>query len=57
MEVKNPNTTMDDIEDNACKLLYIMKIALNMLIHGNVQDATVVGILVNSILRNKRREV
>ncbi|KAG0197347.1 hypothetical protein BGX33_000727 [Mortierella sp. NVP41] len=47
MEVKKPNMTMDDIEDDARKLPCMMKIALNMLIHGNVQDATVVGFLVN----------
>ncbi|KAG0061979.1 hypothetical protein BGZ89_011016, partial [Linnemannia elongata] len=47
MEVKKPNATMDDIEDDVRKLPCMMKIALNMLIHGNVQNATVVGFLVN----------
>ncbi|KAF9140439.1 hypothetical protein BG015_001662 [Linnemannia schmuckeri] len=47
MEVKKPNMTMDDIEDDARKLPCMMKIALNLLIHGNVQDATVLGFLVN----------
>ncbi|KAG0372856.1 hypothetical protein BGX24_012497 [Mortierella sp. AD032] len=34
MEVKKPNTTMDDIKDDTRKLPCVMKIALNMLIYG-----------------------
>ncbi|KAI8597590.1 hypothetical protein EDD21DRAFT_418572 [Dissophora ornata] len=47
MEVKKPNMPREDIEDDARKLPCMMKIALNMLIQANVQDATVVGFLVN----------
>lgn len=49
MEVKKPNVTMDDIEDDAHKLPCMMKIALNMLVHSNVQDAAVVRFLVSGM--------
>jgi hypothetical protein len=52
MEVKKPNMPREDIEDDARKLPCMMKIALNMLIQANVQDATVVGFLVNGMLCN-----
>ncbi|GJJ79274.1 hypothetical protein EMPS_11635 [Entomortierella parvispora] len=47
MEVKKPNMTIADIEDDTRKLPCMMKIALNMLIHRNVKDPTVLGFLVN----------
>ncbi|KAF9153169.1 hypothetical protein DFQ26_000649 [Actinomortierella ambigua] len=47
MEVKKPKMSMADIEDDARKLPCMMKIALNMLIHANVQDPTVLGFLVS----------
>ncbi|KAG0366851.1 hypothetical protein BGZ54_004790 [Gamsiella multidivaricata] len=47
MEVKKPKTTKEDAEDDTRKLPCMM-IALNMLIHANVQDVTVVGFLVNN---------
>lgn len=50
MEVKKPTMTMVDIEEDTRKLPCMMKIALNMLIHANVKDATVVGFLVNGML-------
>ncbi|KAF9151472.1 hypothetical protein DFQ26_001226 [Actinomortierella ambigua] len=56
MEVKKPNMAKADIEDDARKLPCMMKIALNMLIHANVQDPTVLGFLVSGMLQTKRRE-
>ncbi|KAF9586467.1 hypothetical protein BGW38_004363 [Lunasporangiospora selenospora] len=53
MEVKMLNKHKDDIEDDTRKLLYTMKIALNMLIHANVQYATVIGFLVDGIYCGK----
>ncbi|KAF9404928.1 hypothetical protein BGZ76_006751, partial [Entomortierella beljakovae] len=47
MEVKKPNVTPDVILNDGRKLPSMMKIALNMLIHANVQNATVLGFLVN----------
>ncbi|KAG0266109.1 hypothetical protein DFQ27_000156 [Actinomortierella ambigua] len=46
MEVKKPKMAKADIEDDARKLPCMLKIALNMLIHANVQDQTVLGFLV-----------
>ncbi|KAG0230141.1 hypothetical protein BGW42_001128 [Actinomortierella wolfii] len=47
MEVKKPNMTTADIEDQTRKLPCMMKIALNMLIDRNVIDPTVLGFLVS----------
>ncbi|KAI1288057.1 hypothetical protein EDD11_010094, partial [Mortierella claussenii] len=47
MEVKKPNVTLDDIQDDTRKLPSMMKIALNMLIHASVRNATVLSFLVN----------
>ncbi|KAF9406205.1 hypothetical protein BGZ94_003197, partial [Podila epigama] len=47
MEVKKPGMSMDDIADDIRKLPSMMKLALNMLIHKNVEDAAVIGFLVN----------
>ncbi|KAF9165630.1 hypothetical protein BGX20_000519, partial [Mortierella sp. AD010] len=45
--VKKSNRTMGDIKDDIRKLLCMVKIALNTLIHRDVHGATVVGFLVN----------
>ncbi|KAF9155235.1 hypothetical protein DFQ26_009789 [Actinomortierella ambigua] len=47
MEVRKPNAPKADIEDGAHKLPCMMKIALNMLIHQDVQDPTVLGFQVS----------
>ncbi|KAG0266111.1 hypothetical protein DFQ27_000158 [Actinomortierella ambigua] len=47
MEVRKPNAPKADIEDGARKLPCMMKIALNMLIHQDVQDPTVLGFQVS----------
>jgi hypothetical protein len=52
MEVKKPNATLNNILDDTRKLPSMMKIALNMLIHANVRNATVLGFLVNGMFKD-----
>ncbi|KAF9159947.1 hypothetical protein DFQ26_006012, partial [Actinomortierella ambigua] len=47
LEVRKPDAPMTDIEDGARKLPSMMKIALDMLIHQDVQDPTVLGFQVS----------
>ncbi|KAF9950853.1 hypothetical protein BGZ70_001203 [Mortierella alpina] len=47
MEVKKPRMAKEDVEADNRKLPCMMKLALDMLIHANVQEAAVIGFLVN----------
>ncbi|KAF8967784.1 hypothetical protein BGZ46_000114, partial [Entomortierella lignicola] len=50
MEVKKPNGRMNTVESDARKLPCMLKIALNLLLHANVDNPTVIGLLIHGKL-------